>query len=44
MPGEYPWQLKKNGRGISVYTRKVDGSAVLEFKATMTLDSPIPKD
>ena len=40
---EYPWQLKKTTEGISVYTRKVEGSAILEFKATMTVDAPLAK-
>ena len=40
---EYPWQLKKTTEGISVYTRKVEGSAILEFKATMTIDAPLSK-
>jgi hypothetical protein len=40
---EYPWQLKTTAEGISVYTRKVDGSAILEFKATMTVDAPLSK-
>ena len=40
---ENPWQLKANKDGIIVYTRKVDGSEILEFKATMTVDAPITK-
>ena len=40
---EYPWQLKKTAEGISVYTRKVEGSPILEFKATMTIDAPVAK-
>ena len=40
---EYPWQLKKTTEGISVYTRKVEGSAMLEFKATITVDAPLAK-
>ena len=40
---EYPWQLKKTAEGISVYTRKVEGSPILEFKATMTVDAPVAK-
>jgi hypothetical protein len=40
---EYPWQLKKTAEGISVYTRKVEGSPILEFKAAMTVDAPLAK-
>lgn len=40
---EYPWQLKKNTDGITVYTRKVEGSPILEFKASVTVDAPIDK-
>ena len=40
---EYPWQLKKTAEGISVYTRKVEGSPILEFKAVMTVDAPLAK-
>jgi hypothetical protein len=40
---EYPWQLKKTTEGISVYTRKVEGSPILEFKATVTVDAPLAK-
>lgn len=40
---EYPWQLKTTKEGISVYTRKVEGSAILEFKATVTVDAPLAK-
>lgn len=40
---EYPWQLKKEADGITVYTRKVEGSAILEFKGTMTVDAPLAK-
>ena len=34
---EQPWQLKIDKDGIKVYTRKVEGSPILEFKGTMTL-------
>jgi hypothetical protein len=40
---ENPWQLKTSKDGITVYTRKVDGSEILEFKATMTVDTPLAK-
>ncbi len=37
---EHPWDLKKDKNGIKVYTRKVDGSPLLEFKAVMKLEVP----
>jgi len=40
---EYPWILKKDQEGIRVYTRKVSGSAFLEFKANIVIDVPIGK-
>ena len=40
---EYPWQLKKTTEGISVYTRKVEGSPILEFKATVTVNASVAK-
>lgn len=40
---EYPWQLKKDQDGIKVYTRKVEGSPILEFKGVMTVDAPRDK-
>ena len=38
---EYPWQLRTSKEGISVYTRKVENSPILEFKATLILDAPL---
>lgn len=46
MPGyadDHPWELKRNEQGIRVYTRKVDGSPIFEFKAVMTVDENIGK-
>lgn len=40
---ENPWQLKKKTEGISVYTRKVEGSSILEFKGDMTVNAPMAK-
>jgi len=40
---ENPWALKMTAEGISVYTRKVEGSAIFEFKAAMTVDAPLAK-
>ncbi len=40
---EYPWQLKRDREGIVVYTRKVSGSSILEYKATVTVHAPIEK-
>jgi len=36
-----PWQLKKFQDGIPVYTRKVVGSPILEYKANVTVDVSI---
>jgi len=38
-----PWQLKKNQEGIPVYTRKVAGSPILEYKASVIVDAPVSK-
>jgi len=37
------WQLRENQGGIPVYTRKVAGSPILEFKANVIIDAPLPK-
>jgi len=37
------WQLRKNLEGIPVYTRKVLGSPILEFKANVIIDTPLSK-
>ena len=38
-----PWQLRENQQGIPVYSRKVIGSPILEYKANVTVDAPMPK-
>lgn len=35
------WQLKYNKNGVTVYTRPVAGSPILEFLGTTTVDAPI---
>ena len=35
------WKLKKNRKGIKVYTRKVDGSYFKESKAIMKIDTSL---
>lgn len=34
------WRLRKDENGIKVFTRKVEGSPILEFKGVMTADVP----
>jgi hypothetical protein len=38
-----PWQLRESQGGIPVYTRKVAGSPILEYKANVIVDAPISK-
>lgn len=38
---EYPWRERINKDGISVSTRKVEASPILEFKADVTVSAPI---
>ncbi|MDE2222914.1 MAG: START domain-containing protein [Candidatus Omnitrophica bacterium] len=40
---EYPWALKLRQDGVSVYTRKVPGSDILEFKSDVIVNAPIKK-
>jgi len=40
---DFPWQLRVKDDGITVYTRKVEGSPILAFKADMTIDAPLDK-
>src|SRR5438105_3654557 len=40
---EYPWQLRGNREGIPVYTRKVEGSPILEFKADVIINAPMAR-
>jgi START domain len=35
---EYPWELKKNQDGIRVSVRKVEGSTILEYRGTVTVN------
>lgn len=37
------WKVKKDSNGIMVETRKADGYAIEEFKATTTIDIPFEK-
>ena len=38
-----PWQLRETHEGIPVYTRKVAGSPILEYKANVIVDAPMSK-
>ncbi len=38
-----PWVLKRDLEGIKVYSRKVPGSPILEFRAEMTVQQPVEK-
>jgi len=38
-----PWLLRQSKEGIPVYTRKVVGSPILEFKANVIVDAPLSK-
>lgn len=40
---EYPWKLRIQKDGVSVYTRKVENSPILEFKADTSVNVPIGK-
>lgn len=40
---EAPWELRKDKEGIKVFTRPVQGSSILEFKAEMTVDAPLDR-
>jgi hypothetical protein len=40
---EYPWKLQLQKDGISVYTRKVEDSPILEYKADVIVDAPLAK-
>jgi hypothetical protein len=37
------WQLRETRAGIPVYTRQVNGSAILEYKANVIVDAPTSK-
>jgi hypothetical protein len=38
-----PWQLRGSKEDIPVYTRKVTGSPILEYKGTVVVNAPISK-
>jgi len=40
---EYPWKLRVNKEEISVYTRKVEASVILEYKANMIVEAKLDK-
>ena len=40
---ENSWELKNDKSGIKIYTRRVEGSPILEFKAETVFDVPIEK-
>ena len=40
---EYPWQLRVNKEEIAVYTRKVEASPILEYKANMIVKAKLSK-
>ncbi|MBI3307112.1 MAG: START domain-containing protein [Candidatus Omnitrophica bacterium] len=39
----FPWELKKNENGIEVSVRKVEGSPILEYKASMIVETGLEK-
>ncbi len=43
MAVEYPWQLRMDKDEIAVYTRKVEASPILEFKASVIVHEPLDK-
>ena len=40
---EDPWQLKQSQAGVPVYSRKVEGSPILEYKSNVIINAPMPK-
>ena len=38
-----PWKLRVKEDGITVYTRKVEGSPILQFKSDMIVNAPLDK-
>ena len=40
---EDSWNLRKDKDDITVYTRKVENSKILEYKASVTIDVPLEK-
>jgi hypothetical protein len=43
LAAEYPWKLRINQEEISVYTRKVKASSILEYKANMIVNAKLAK-
>ena len=43
IPKEYPWQLRLNKEEILVYTRRVENSPIVEFKANVIVNEPLEK-
>jgi hypothetical protein len=43
LAAEYPWKLRIKKDSISVYTRRVEGSPIFEFKADVIVDEPLEK-
>ncbi len=41
LPAQGAWQLSKEGGGIRVFTRTVEGSAMKEFRAVMLVDGNV---
>jgi hypothetical protein len=41
LAAEHPWALRIDRQNIQAYTRKVDGSSILEFKGHMVIDAPL---
>jgi hypothetical protein len=40
---EYPWKLRVKEDGITVYTRRVEGSPILQFKSDMIVNASLDK-
>jgi hypothetical protein len=40
---ESPWLLRESKAGIPIYTRKVEGSEILEYKANVVVNAPMSK-
>jgi hypothetical protein len=38
---EDAWNLRRDSDGVQVYTRHVEGSPILEYKASVTVDAPL---
>lgn len=40
---EYPWEVRKNEDGIEVSVRRVEGSSILEYKGTVTVEASLER-